>query len=157
MYSLPFICSLIAEANNAGVSPGLADPKNRPEMTPSTETPNKSWCLDNSWDLVIWQTQEEKRLKENVAKFPIVPSPTNTPKLRRKSPSESSQTENSTSSTNNNSANETYNNSLQRRFSCYDNLERSKAEINADDDGTDSDEDKISPPWVKLFEMLNCL
>lgn len=60
-------------------------------------------------------------------------------------PSESSH-ENSTSSTNNNSTNETYN-SLQRRFSCYDNLERSKAEINADEVTDSDEEDKISPPW----------
>lgn len=94
----------------------------------------------------MWQKEEERRLKGNAAKFPVLSSPPSSPKFRRKnSPSESSQTENSLTSTNNNSVNEGCN-SLQRRFSCYDNLERSKAETNADEE-TDSDEDKISPPW----------
>ncbi|XP_035706244.1 protein sprint isoform X2 [Folsomia candida] len=116
-----------------------------PEMTPSMEIPNtKAWCLDNSWELVMWQKEEERRLKENVSKFPVIPSPTNV-RRNKTTPSESSH-ENSTSSTNNNSTNETYN-SLQRRFSCYDNLERSKAEINADEVTDSDEEDKISPPW----------
>jgi hypothetical protein len=121
-------------------------------MTPNVEVPNKAWCLDNSWELVMWQKEEERRLKGNVAKFPIVPSPPNTPHLRSKAtpPSESSQTENSSSTNNNSTNNETYN-SLQRRFSCYDNLEKSKAEINDDNNEEsnedDDEEEKISPPW----------
>jgi len=113
---------------------------------------NQSWRLDSSWEFVMWQKEEEQRMMENVAKFPI-PTPPNSPLDGRRRIKETtaenyssacSQTEDSLSSTNNNSS------TNMNRFSRYDNLEGTKT-----DDENSSEEcrfegdgqEKISTPW----------
>lgn len=118
---------------------------------------NQSWRLDSSWEFVMWQKEEEQRLMENVAKFPI-PTPPSSPPLegRRRvkdsagenNSSACSQNEDSLSSTNNNSGFESSTNI--NRFSRYDNLEGTKTddensgeECRFEGDG----QEKISTPW----------
>lgn len=82
--------------------------------------------------------EKDDNCSHTSAKFPVDESP----KAFRKGFSESSQTEEATAK---NFVREGSNGS-DRRFSCYDNLERSQAEKDSLEE-SDSDEDKISPPW----------
>jgi hypothetical protein len=134
----------------------IAQPQDK--SNPLESSNNQTWRLDNSWEFVMWQQkEEERRLMENVAKFPI-PTPPNSPKmdatkrvrenLGDNSSSVCSQNEDSLSSTNNSRFDCSIN---PNRFSRYDNLEVTKS---TDEDNSSEDclldadgEEKISTPW----------
>ena len=107
---------------------------------------NQSWRLDNSWEFVMWEKNEEEKLVENSSqKFPVQQ---NSPNNNSGMGLDDTMTQSEEALNNNNP------NLNLHRFSRYDNLESREEDEDAagscgdGEESSDIDrEEKISMPW----------